>query len=160
MNMSTCRLKCCEIGFLFKLLTGCLTLCPLGHAAGGGHSVGTLEHRGQHLWLLPHQCHGGEDPHAGKCPLHPSDCDCLPLCWPDISHDLYTMEKTLTGTKLWNLILLQPHFYLEQKLLFQTTWIMSWSHLSKIVLQLHKRPWESYPSAVWCAVKSARFIHN
>lgn len=69
--------------------------CLLHHASGGGRCVGAVEHRCRHLWLLPHQCHGGEDPHTGECPLYPSVCDCWPVCRPHPAHDLYTVEKTL-----------------------------------------------------------------
>ncbi len=65
------------------------------HATGGGRRVGAVEHWSRHLWLLPHQCHGGEDPHAGKRPLHPPVCDRRPVCRPHPAHDLHTMAKTL-----------------------------------------------------------------
>lgn len=69
--------------------------CVLHHAAGVGCCVGAVEHWSWHLWLLPHQCHGGEDPHTGKCPLYPPVCDCRPVCRPHPAHDLHTLEKTL-----------------------------------------------------------------
>lgn len=82
-----------------QLLTGRLTCWLSNHATGGGRRMGAVEHWSWHLWLLPHQCHGGEDPHVGKCPLHPPVCDCRPVSRPHPAHDLYTMEKTLTGTQ-------------------------------------------------------------
>lgn len=83
-----------------QLLTGRLTCWISNHATGGGRCMGAVEHWSWHLWLLPHQCHGGEDPHVGKCPLHPPVCDCRPVSRPHPAHDLYTMEKTLTETLL------------------------------------------------------------
>lgn len=69
--------------------------CVLHHATGVGCCVGTVEHWSWHLWLLPHECHGGEDPHAGKRPLYPPVCDCRPVGRPHPAHDLHTLEKTL-----------------------------------------------------------------
>lgn len=67
----------------------------LHHATGGGCCVGAVEHWSWHLWLLPHQCHGGEDPHTGKCPLYSPVCDRSPVSRSYPAHDLHTMEKTL-----------------------------------------------------------------
>lgn len=66
------------------------------HAAGGGCCVGAVEHRRWRLWLLPHQCHGREDPCTGKCPLYSPVCDCGPVSRSHPAYDLYPMEKTMT----------------------------------------------------------------
>lgn len=57
--------------------------------------MGAVEHHSRHLRLLPHQRHGGEDPHAGERPLYPPVCDRGPVGRPHPAHDIYTMEKTL-----------------------------------------------------------------
>lgn len=67
----------------------------LHHATGGGCCVGNLEHWRWHIWLLPHQCHGREDPHAGERPLYPPVCDRRLVGRPHPPHDLHSMEKTL-----------------------------------------------------------------
>lgn len=70
------------------------------NAVGGGRCMGGVEHHSWRLRLLPHERHGGEDPHSGERPLHPPVCHCRPLCWSDPSHDIHTMEKTLMGSSV------------------------------------------------------------
>lgn len=149
-----------------------LTEPPCRHANGGGCSVGAVEHRRWHLWLLPHQRNRGQDPHTGKCPLYPSVCDCLPVCWPDTPHDLYTMEKTLIGTELRNLVLSQAPWGRNSPFTRQQDYLdMRCPHLNKAGPQLLKFLWNLIsdalpfqvcycvlwddPTAVWCGVKSA-----
>lgn len=44
------------------------------HEGAGGCCVGGMEHRGLHLWLHPHQRHGGAHTHAGEGYQHPPVC--------------------------------------------------------------------------------------
>lgn len=72
-----------------------LQLILAHHAAGSGRRVGAVEHHCWHLRLLPHQRHGGEDPHSRARPLHPPVCDCWPVGGPHPAYGLHTTEKTL-----------------------------------------------------------------
>lgn len=143
MNMLKCMFGVCSSWWQS------LTEPPCRHANGGGCSVGAVEHRRWHLWLLPHQRNRGQDPHTGKCPLYPSVCDCLPVCWPDTPHDLYTMEKTLIGTELRNLVLSQAPWGWNSPFTRQQDYLdKRCPHLNKAGPQLLKFLWNLISDAL------------